>query len=67
MVAQRTGHSLRAGVGVELVHRLPDMRAHRLGRDIEPLADLLVRKPVCEEPQDVAFALGQLGQLVPDR
>ena len=59
-VAERARHGLRARVGVELVHRLADVRAHRLGRDEEPLADLLVREAVGEQPEDVPLALREL-------
>ena len=41
-----------ARVGVELGHRLADVRPHRLGRDEEALADLLVRDPVREQAEE---------------
>src|SRR5439155_327099 len=59
-LAECLGHRLGARVGVELVHRLADVRAHRLRGDVEALPDLLVGVTVREQPQHVALALGEL-------
>ena len=39
-----------------------DVVADRLGRDHEPLGDLLVREPAREQPQDLDLARGQPGR-----
>ena len=42
-IAEREGDGLRAGVGLELRHRVPDVRPHRLRTDEQPRGDLRVR------------------------
>ena len=61
---QRGRDGLRARVRVELGHGLAHVRANRLGRDEQLLADLLVRVAVGEQPQHVALALRQVRHLL---
>src|SRR6266545_1698743 len=55
---------MRARVCVELPHRVADVRARRLRRDVEAPADLLVAHAVGEQPQDLALPLRQHRQLL---
>src|SRR6266508_3520705 len=50
--SQRDG--MRARVGVELPHRVADVRAGGLTRDVQPSADLLVAQPVGQQAQPFA-------------
>ena len=54
------------GVGVELHHRLANVLADGLRRDVETLGDVVVREPLGKQAQHVALALRQLRGLVPD-
>src|SRR2546426_381487 len=58
-LAQGQGDRLRTRIRLQLAHRLLDVRADRLRRKEQLLADLLVGESVREKSQDLAFALGQ--------
>src|SRR5581483_5922519 len=63
-LAQGVGHGLCPRVGLELVHRLLDVRAHGERGDAELAPDLLVAHAVGEQAEHFPLALRDPGDLL---
>src|SRR6266511_4891103 len=61
---QRPRHGMRARVGVELPHRVADVCASGLSRDVELTTDLLVAHAVGQQAKNFALPLCQHRQLL---
>src|SRR6202022_22239 len=57
----RAPHRVPAGAGVELREDRRQVVVHRLFGEKQPACDLAVPQPVCDQPEDLELAFGEVG------